>query len=405
MSAPPRRVHGDGGVYYGGTWVDIEDLATAGWSCPASGASGASPLPPPPPLHAGFDADVLIVGAGCVGAAVARELSKTAARVVLLDASDDVTQGATKGNSGIVHAGYDDAPGSVRAQMCWRGNQLFTQLDKELRFGLQRNGSLVVARGAEDEAVLQELLARGEKNGVERLRIVGREELRAMEPSIAPDATAALFSPDAATLTPYEFTIALAENAVDNGCDLRLNSRLEGLAPLPGGGFSAAVREGGRPPLHARHRRNRAPPAALALAATGACLAVLGVAALLRPALVAGWLPAGAGGPFLPRGTPVIPFASILLSLGCLGASTFLSGRGAGAPPRDSAPRGAYSLRARYVVNAAGEGSGDVAKLLGDDSFYIKPRIGEYLLLNKEQGQKVRAPRPPLLSRARHRFT
>jgi glycerol-3-phosphate dehydrogenase len=97
---------------------------------------------------------------------VARLLSAHALGVVLLEASDDVTQGATKGNSGIVHAGFDDAPGSVRARHCWRGNQAFTALDAELRFGLQRNGSLVVARGAEDEATLQRLLERGAANGV-----------------------------------------------------------------------------------------------------------------------------------------------------------------------------------------------------------------------------------------------
>ncbi len=65
--------------------------------------------------------DVVIIGAGCIGAGIARELSKTFCSVLLLEAADDVTQGATKGNSGIVHAGYDDKPGSVRAKFCWPG--------------------------------------------------------------------------------------------------------------------------------------------------------------------------------------------------------------------------------------------------------------------------------------------
>lgn len=130
--------------------------------------------------------------------------------------------GATKGNSGIVHAGYDDKPGSVRARFCWPGNQMFPQLDRELHFGYQRNGSLVLARGPEEEEVLEELLQRGLTNGVKNLRIVRGEELFAMEPHIGPDNTAALHAPDAGNLIPYEFAIALAENAVDNGVELRI---------------------------------------------------------------------------------------------------------------------------------------------------------------------------------------
>lgn len=99
---------------------------------------------------------------------------------------------------------------------------MFPKLDEELHFGYQRNGSLVLARGPEDEKHLEELKARGEKNGVKRLRIVGREELLKLEPYINPEVTAALLAPDAGNLIPYEFAIALAENAVDNGVELRI---------------------------------------------------------------------------------------------------------------------------------------------------------------------------------------
>jgi hypothetical protein len=97
--------------------------------------------------------------------------------VLILEAADDVTQGATKGNSGIVHAGFDDKPGTNRAKYCWPGNQMFPQLDRELRFGFQKTGSLVVARNDTDMALLDELLERGHKNGVQNLRIVKQEEL------------------------------------------------------------------------------------------------------------------------------------------------------------------------------------------------------------------------------------
>jgi glycerol-3-phosphate dehydrogenase len=130
--------------------------------------------------------DVVVVGAGCIGGAIARELSRYDLRVLLLESADDVSQGATKGNSGIVHAGYDDAPGSMHARYCWPGNQMFPQLDRELRFGYQLNGSLVVATNEGERKVLDELMERGRKNGVERLRIVGREELFEMEPALNP---------------------------------------------------------------------------------------------------------------------------------------------------------------------------------------------------------------------------
>lgn len=120
--------------------------------------------------------DVVVIGAGCVGSSIARELSKYNISVLLLEAADDVTQGATKGNSGIVHAGFDDKPGSVRAKFCWPGNQMFSKLDNELHFGYQRNGSLVLAKSEKERPVLEDLLKRGQTNGVKNLRILEREE-------------------------------------------------------------------------------------------------------------------------------------------------------------------------------------------------------------------------------------
>ncbi len=121
--------------------------------------------------------DVVIVGAGCIGACVARELSKSHLYVLLLDSADDVTQGATKGNSGIVHAGYDDKPGTNRAKYCWKGNQMFAAMDNDLHFGFQKNGSLVIALNEKEEQELENLVQRGAKNGVKNLRILSREEV------------------------------------------------------------------------------------------------------------------------------------------------------------------------------------------------------------------------------------
>lgn len=114
---------------------------------------------------------------------------------------------------------------------------MFPQLDRELHFGYEKSGSLVVAKGKEDEAILEDLYQRGQKNGVKNLRIIGAEELREKEPYIHPDATAALYSPDAGTITPYEFTIAVAENAVDNGVELRIRRVVTGIEEDDSGDF------------------------------------------------------------------------------------------------------------------------------------------------------------------------
>jgi glycerol-3-phosphate dehydrogenase len=98
-----------------------------------------------------------------------------------------VSQGATKGNSGIVHAGYDDTPGTNRAKYCWKGNQMFAQLDRELRFGYQKNGSLVVAFNEKDREHLEVLKKRGDTIGVQFLRSIEQDELRKIEPHISHD--------------------------------------------------------------------------------------------------------------------------------------------------------------------------------------------------------------------------
>lgn len=239
-SDPAPRQHGVKGVYYGGEWLDLEDCAGKFFPTKCSGCDFQGPCPRSRTRNRAYKKDVpsssnanirvplydiCIIGAGCIGAAIARELSKYKDLSILwLEAADDVSQGATKGNSGIVHAGYDDKPGSVRAQHCWKGNQMFAELDRQLRFGYQKNGSLVLALNEKEVQTLNELKKRGETNGVKRLRIVDRDELHRMEPHVNPEAIAALYSPDAGNVIPYEFAIALAENAVDNGVELRIRS-------------------------------------------------------------------------------------------------------------------------------------------------------------------------------------
>lgn len=167
--------------------------------------------------------DVLVLGAGVVGCAVARELARFELAVGVVDKYADVGQGASKANSGIVHGGYDAEHGSLKSELGHRGNQMFPQLQEELQFGFKQIGSLVLAFSDEDVVQLEYLLENGRRNGVQNLKIVDTAEIRAMEPNVSLAAKKALYCPDAGIVSPYEFAFALAENAVSNGVDFLLS--------------------------------------------------------------------------------------------------------------------------------------------------------------------------------------
>ncbi len=169
--------------------------------------------------------DVAIIGAGVIGAFCARELMKYRVSVVMLEAADDVAAGASRANSGIVHAGFDAPTGSVKARFNLEGNAIMEQTCRELGVLFRRNGSLVLA--SKDELpILEELLARGRANGVQSLEIIGRDRLLELEPNVSDRADFALFAPSGGIVCPYELTIAAVGNAMDNGAQLRCGFRL-----------------------------------------------------------------------------------------------------------------------------------------------------------------------------------
>lgn len=173
--------------------------------------------------------DVIIIGAGVSGCASARELSRYKARICVLEKAEDVCCGTSKANSAIAHAGYDAAEGSLMAKLNVQGNRMMEQLSQELDFEFQRIGSLVLCRSEEDLPKLQELYDRGTVNGVEGLRILDQEELRAMEPNVSDDAVAALYAPTAGIVCPFGMNIAFAENACANGVEFRFDTEVEGI--------------------------------------------------------------------------------------------------------------------------------------------------------------------------------
>ncbi|MFW6362078.1 MAG: NAD(P)/FAD-dependent oxidoreductase [Spirochaetota bacterium] len=260
--------------------------------------------------------DVCIIGGGVVGCAIARELSRYRLDVVLCEKSVDVGNGATKANSAIVHGGYTARHGTLKGELSIRGNRMYDRLNEELNFGLQRCGSLVLAFSEEERSSLEGLKNNGELNGVEGLRIVERAELEELEPNVGPEAVAALYCPETAVTSPYEMCIALAENAVANGLELRLESEVVGIEKS-GGVFAVRTARG-------------------------------------RPA----------------------------------GAE---SAEPAGAQEQNAEPaeQDFQELQARFVVNAAGVYSDRIAAMIGDKSFAIHPRQGQYLILRRGDGQMV----------------
>ena len=161
--------------------------------------------------------DVAIIGAGVVGCAIARELARYDLDVAVFEKEADVCEGTSKANSGIVHSGYDAKPGTLKARFNVEGNRLIHTLSQELDFPFKENGSLILALEEEGRKGLEELMERGNKNGVPGLRIVEKEELRQMEPGVSENAVCALFAPTGGIVCPFNMTIAFAENAADNG--------------------------------------------------------------------------------------------------------------------------------------------------------------------------------------------
>ena len=171
--------------------------------------------------------DVVIIGGGAVGCAVARELSRWQLDVCLVEQGEDVCVGTSKANSAIVHAGFDAPAGSLKARFNVEGSRRMEALSRELDFPYRRNGALVLCFEEAGLPHLEELLHRGQVNGVEGLEIVRGEQLRALEPALSEKAVAALYAPSSAIICPFGMTIALAENAAHNGVTFRFDTRVE----------------------------------------------------------------------------------------------------------------------------------------------------------------------------------
>jgi len=234
--------------------------------------------------------DIIIVGAGVAGGMIARTLAAYNLKICIVEKENDVAMGATKANSAIVHAGFDAKAGSLKAKLNVRGSEMMPKVTEELGVKYNNNGSLVIGFTEEDRETIKELYKRGCINGVKDLKIVEKEELKALEPNLSEKVLLALYAPTSAITCPYELTIAAVGNAMDNGAELELNFEVKEIREKDG--YYEVCSED-------------------------------------------------------------------------------------------------KVLEAKYVINAAGLYSDKIAALVGDTSFDVHPRRGEYILLDRECGDLV----------------
>lgn len=173
--------------------------------------------------------DVTIVGCGVVGAAIAYTLAAYDLQVLILERENDVATGTSKANSAVFHAGYDPVPGTLMARLNVEGAKLAAEICRELHVPYKKTGALVLAFDEQDLETIRTLYARGRQNGVQGLFLIDGDTVRRLEPNINREVTGALRSTTTAITSPWEYTLAMAENAVQNGATLRLNEAVTGI--------------------------------------------------------------------------------------------------------------------------------------------------------------------------------
>ena len=174
--------------------------------------------------------DILVIGAGAVGCAVARELSKYKLSVCVVEKESDVCEGTSKANSAIVHAGFDAKPGTLKAELNVRGSKMIKELSSKLDFAYKQNGAMVLCFDEADVVKLEELKQRAVINGVDGVSVISGDEARKLEPSLSDNVKAALWAQTSAIVCPFEMTLAFAENAFANGAEFRLSTKVTGIS-------------------------------------------------------------------------------------------------------------------------------------------------------------------------------
>lgn len=171
--------------------------------------------------------DVVIIGGGVVGSAIARELSRYALDICVLEKNLDVCYETSGRNTGVCHGGFAYDPGTLKAKLCVEGNRRMDRLSRELGFSFRRCGKVLVGNTREEYDRLLEVMEQGKANGVEGLSMLNREELHALVPGV--QGAFAMFSKNSGIVDPFMMTIGFAENACENGVEYYLDHEVTGI--------------------------------------------------------------------------------------------------------------------------------------------------------------------------------
>lgn len=169
--------------------------------------------------------DIVIIGGGIIGSAIAHQLAKYDLKTILLEKDLEVANGITKSNSAIIHAGYDPVPGTLKARFNARGNFLYGQLTKDLNVHFKRIGSITVATDDEEVEHLLQVSEYAKQNGVD-IKMLSPEEMFQMEPNLKKNVKLGLYAPTAGILAPWDMVYAFLENAVANGLELKTSQKV-----------------------------------------------------------------------------------------------------------------------------------------------------------------------------------
>ena len=179
--------------------------------------------------------DCLIIGSGIIGSSIARELSRYQGNFLVLEKENDVSCGTTKANSGIIHAGFDALPNTLKARFNVEGTKMYPTLSKELDFPYRKNGAFVLSFSLEGHKTLETLMERAKENGVSGCSILSGDEIRAIEPNVSKEVVEGLYAKESGIASPYEMAIAMAENATTNGVEFRFLEEVDIIKPIEGG--------------------------------------------------------------------------------------------------------------------------------------------------------------------------